>query len=59
MVSLTDDEMEFDMIGIDASIANAFRRILIAEVGELVVTQFSDVCLYKGSHNGHREGLHS
>ncbi len=29
---LTEDDMEFDMIGIDASIANAFRRILIAEV---------------------------
>lgn len=25
-------EMEFDMIGIDASLANAFRRILLAEV---------------------------
>ncbi|KAJ1567922.1 DNA-directed RNA polymerases I and III subunit RPAC1, partial [Cladochytrium tenue] len=25
------DEMEFDLIGIDASLANAFRRILIAE----------------------------
>ena len=24
--------MEFDMIGIDASIANAFRRILLSEV---------------------------
>jgi len=29
---LTEDEIEFDMIGIDASLANAFRRILIAEV---------------------------
>jgi hypothetical protein len=29
---LTDMEIEFDLIGIDASIANAFRRILIAEV---------------------------
>ena len=29
---LTEDDMEFDMIGIDASMANAFRRILIAEV---------------------------
>lgn len=29
---LTNDEIEFDMIGIDASLANAFRRILIAEV---------------------------
>jgi DNA-directed RNA polymerase alpha subunit len=25
-------EMEFDMIGIDAALANAFRRILLAEV---------------------------
>ena len=24
--------MEFDMIGVDAAIANAFRRILLAEV---------------------------
>jgi len=24
--------MEFDMIGVDASIANAFRRIMLAEV---------------------------
>lgn len=31
VVRLTEDEIEFDMIGIDASIANAFRRILIAE----------------------------
>lgn len=27
-----DSSIEFDMVGIDASIANAFRRILIAEV---------------------------
>ncbi len=24
--------MEFDMVGIDAALANAFRRILLAEV---------------------------
>lgn len=29
---LTDSDIEFDMIGIDPAIANAFRRILIAEV---------------------------
>jgi len=28
----TADHLEFDMIGVDASIANAIRRILIAEV---------------------------
>ena len=27
-----EGSMEFDMIGIDASIANAFRRILLSEV---------------------------
>jgi DNA-directed RNA polymerase I and III subunit RPAC1 len=29
---ITKDTIEFDLIGVDASIANAFRRILIAEV---------------------------
>ena len=32
VIKLSDSEMEFDMIGIDASIANAFRRIMLAEV---------------------------
>ena len=31
-VNEKEGSMEFDMIGIDASIANAFRRILLAEV---------------------------
>lgn len=34
---LTDEEIEFDMIGVDASIANAFRRILIAEVPSMAI----------------------
>jgi DNA-directed RNA polymerase I and III subunit RPAC1 len=29
--------MEFDMIGIDASIANAFRRILLAEIPTMAI----------------------
>ena len=32
IVRLTADELEFDMVGIDAAIANAFRRILLSEV---------------------------
>lgn len=32
VISLSETDMEFDMIGIDAAFANAFRRILIAEV---------------------------
>ncbi|KAF6175161.1 hypothetical protein GIB67_022842 [Kingdonia uniflora] len=37
VISLEEDEMEFDMIGIDASIANAFRRILIVELPTMVI----------------------
>lgn len=32
VIRLTDEDMEFDMIGIDPALANAFRRILISEV---------------------------
>lgn len=35
---LSKTEMEFDMSGIDASIANAFRRILIAEVPTMAIS---------------------
>ena len=33
VVSWSEEDMEFDMIGVDAAIANAFRRILLVEVG--------------------------
>ena len=32
VISCNDEEIIFDMVGINAAIANAFRRILIAEV---------------------------
>lgn len=31
------NDMEFDMIGVDAAVANAFRRILIAEVPTMAI----------------------
>ena len=34
--TLDDKTTEFDLIGIDASIANGFRRILIAELPSMV-----------------------
>lgn len=34
---LNEEEMEFDLIGVDASLANAFRRILIAEVPTMAI----------------------
>lgn len=38
---MSSNDMEFDMIGIDASVANAFRRILLAEVN-LCILYFLD-----------------
>jgi DNA-directed RNA polymerase I and III subunit RPAC1 len=32
VIRYSDEDMEFDMIGVDPALANAFRRILIAEV---------------------------
>lgn len=37
VIRLTKDDMEFDLIGIDAAIANAFRRILIAELPTMAI----------------------
>lgn len=37
VTTLNEEEIEFDMIGIDASLANAFRRILIAEVPTMAI----------------------
>ncbi|KAJ4980430.1 hypothetical protein NE237_031267 [Protea cynaroides] len=37
VIKLTEDDMEFDMIGIDPAIANAFRRILIADVPTMAI----------------------
>lgn len=33
IVKYDKEEMEFDLIGVSPAIANAFRRILISEVG--------------------------
>ncbi|KAL7249050.1 hypothetical protein ACSBR1_011252 [Camellia fascicularis] len=37
VIRLTEDDMEFDLIGIDASLANAFRRILISEIATMAI----------------------
>ncbi len=36
---LSQRSVEFDMVGVDASIANAFRRIMIAEVSHISRSQ--------------------
>ena len=40
IVCLGKTEMEFDMVGVDASIANALRRILLAEVSFCFIDPF-------------------
>ncbi len=37
VVSLNEEDMEFDMIGVDPAVANAFRRILISEVPAMAI----------------------
>ncbi|GAV59664.1 RNA_pol_A_bac domain-containing protein/RNA_pol_L domain-containing protein [Cephalotus follicularis] len=37
VIRITEEDIEFDMIGIDAAIANAFRRILIAELPTMAI----------------------
>lgn len=50
---LTAESMEFDLVGVDASIANAFRRILIAEVSmEYDTWDGVLIMLCIGSHYG-------
>lgn len=46
VVHLDESSMEFDMVGIDAAIANAFRRILLAEVGVPVSQLLSAVLCF-------------
>lgn len=46
---MDENSLEFDMVGIDAAIANAFRRILLAEVS---VGTVAKVGLWGGPHLG-------
>jgi len=52
---LTPSTIEFDLVGVDASIANALRRVMIAEVSR----PGSDhrPLLTPGPHHGHRPNL--
>ncbi|KAG2188460.1 hypothetical protein INT44_001213 [Umbelopsis vinacea] len=57
---LSDLEMEFDLIGVDASIANAFRRILIAEVATMAIEKvyvMNNTSIIQDEVLAHRLGL--
>ena len=74
VTKLTDELIEFDLIGVDVSIANALRRILIAEVRKRQDRLRSDdtirsthessikllfLCDELGAYHSHRECLDS
>ncbi|RVE74277.1 hypothetical protein OJAV_G00020290 [Oryzias javanicus] len=42
VVALDENNIEFDMVGIDAAIANAFRRILLAEVPTMAIEKYKN-----------------
>jgi len=54
VTKLNDEVVEFDMAGIDPPLANAFRRILIAEVPTVAVGQ---VTMYQNTGVIHDENL--
>jgi len=51
---MDDERIEFDMAGIDPPLANAFRRILIAEVPTVAISQ---VTMYQNTGVIHDENL--
>lgn len=56
----TEDEIQFDMIGVDASIANTVRRVLIAEVPTMAVEScfvYENTSIMHDEILAHRLGL--
>ncbi len=60
IITMTPEEMEFDMIGIDAAIANAFRRILLSEVPTMAIDKvfiYNNTSIVQDEVLAHRLGL--
>uniref|UniRef100_A0A3Q4I303 DNA-directed RNA polymerases I and III subunit RPAC1 n=1 Tax=Neolamprologus brichardi TaxID=32507 RepID=A0A3Q4I303_NEOBR len=60
VVHLDENSMEFDMVGIDAAVANAFRRILLAEVPTMATEKvfiYSNTSIVQDEVLAHRLGL--
>ncbi|XP_077138031.1 DNA-directed RNA polymerases I and III subunit RPAC1 isoform X2 [Ranitomeya variabilis] len=60
VVRMEDDALEFDMVGIDAALANAFRRILLAEVPTMAVEKiyvYKNTSIIQDEILAHRLGL--
>jgi len=60
VVKMDKDDMEFDVIGIDFSAANAFRRIMLAEVPSMAVDRvfiYNNTSVIQDEVLAHRLGL--
>ncbi|XP_039995916.1 DNA-directed RNA polymerases I and III subunit RPAC1 isoform X1 [Xiphias gladius] len=60
IVHLDESSMEFDMVGMDAAIANAFRRILLAEVPTMAIEKvfiYNNTSIVQDEVLAHRLGL--
>mmetsp|Transcript_10942 Transcript_10942/g.22799 ORF Transcript_10942/g.22799 Transcript_10942/m.22799 type:complete len:378 (-) Transcript_10942:331-1464(-) len=60
IVSLTDEVLEMELVGIDAAIANALRRILIAEVPTMAIEKVfiaNNTSIMQDEVLSHRLGL--
>ncbi|GAA6067218.1 DNA-directed RNA polymerases I and III subunit RPAC1 [Tachysurus ichikawai] len=60
IVHVDESTLEFDMVGIDAAIANAFRRILLAEVPTMAVEKvfiYNNTSIIQDEILAHRLGL--
>ncbi|ELU00597.1 hypothetical protein CAPTEDRAFT_171865 [Capitella teleta] len=60
VVSLTDTDIEFDMVGLDCSLANAFRRILLSEVPTMAIDKvkiYNNTSIIQDEVFAHRLGL--
>jgi DNA-directed RNA polymerase II subunit RPB3 len=54
-----EDKVKFELTGTDTSVANAFRRVVMAEVNTLTLRLFESsgtVCRTAGAHHGNRFG---
>uniref|UniRef100_A0A8C7SW65 DNA-directed RNA polymerases I and III subunit RPAC1 n=1 Tax=Oncorhynchus mykiss TaxID=8022 RepID=A0A8C7SW65_ONCMY len=60
VVQMDETSLEFDMVGIDAALANAFRRILLAEVPTMAVEKvliYNNTSIIQDEILAHRLGL--
>ncbi|KAJ8359586.1 hypothetical protein SKAU_G00161110 [Synaphobranchus kaupii] len=60
VIQMDESALEFDMVGIDAAIANAFRRILLAEVPTMAVEKvfiYNNTSIIQDEILAHRLGL--